>query len=224
MLNNNKEVYLIPGILTEKAYKDFLSLLDENAYLEKNPDLSLALKNKVIKSIDEHFRALGIEEIFLGSRILIEGLLPYDNESYIENNDNIKEVVEELKLHSPFEHYLLYGYRELLKDVSSNEKNASDNEYIIPDILRKSIYEHFLSELDRVAYLKKNTDLLLAIENGSINNIDKHFEYTGMEELYLGTRVLMEGLEPYDEALYCSLNRDIETKFSEEDFISGFEH
>ena len=156
-------------------------------------------------------------------------MVPYDHEEYLAHNSDIEQIVKEKKLLSAFEHYLLYGYHEILKGertiVPIVESSVSlEDEYVIPQVLRKKIYQHFIKDLDKIEYLQKNSDLILAIENRSIENIDVHFLDVGMEEIYQGTRVLMKGLDPYIETLYCELNQDIKAHFSEEGFISGFEH
>ncbi len=203
------ESYLIPDRLRENVYLKFLALLNEKEYLEKNSDLATALEHGIIKSIDEHFRETGISEIYQGTRILLDGLDPYDHDEYLENNSDIEKIIKKEKLLSAFEHYLLYGYHEILRGERPIVFVPAESEYLIPNVLRTKVYRHFIEDLDKVEYLKKNSDLLLAIENGSIENIDVHFIKTGIKEIYEGTRILMEGLEPYSETLYRSLNQDI---------------
>ncbi|WP_169745653.1 rhamnan synthesis F family protein [Sulfurovum lithotrophicum] len=72
--------------------------------------------------------------------------------------------------------------------------------------------------------MKKNTDLFLALEKGQIASIDKHFRDMGMKELYSGNRILLEGLDPYDETMYLMLNSDVDEKVKQKKYLSGFEH
>ncbi len=109
-----EDVFLIPNILREKVYLEFFATLDMEAYLKKNPDLAFALKQKKIKSIDTHFRTLGLNELYLGTRILMEGLDSYHNENYLDINKGIEKGFDERSFISGFEHYLLYGYKSIL--------------------------------------------------------------------------------------------------------------
>ena len=60
------ESYLIPQQLRESVYLKFLDALNEKEYLGKNSDLANAKSQGIIKSIDEHFRYKGINEIYGG--------------------------------------------------------------------------------------------------------------------------------------------------------------
>lgn len=228
-INTDKveEYYLIPGILREKIYLGFLSDLDISQYLKINTDIASALKKNTLESVDSHFRHLGLDELFHGTRILAEGLAHYDETVYLECNSDLKEQFNEKDFISGFEHYLLYGYHEILRGEREYVKeitSSNSEKFLLEDILRENSYLHFLSELDIVEYFKKNTDLMLAIESGKVSNLDTHFRAKGLHELYLGERVLMEGLAPYDDTTYIRLNKDIKKEFGEEGFISAFEH
>jgi len=222
-----EENYLIPGILREKAYLGFLADLDNSQYLKINTDIASALKKNTLESVDSHFRHLGLDELYRGTRVLAEGLTPYDETLYLEYNSELKEQFNKKDIVSGFEHYLLHGYLEILKgerEYMKETTSSNSEKFLIDDILRENSYLHFLSELDIVEYFKKNTDLMLAIESGKVSNLDTHFREKGLHELYLGERVLMEGLAPYDDTTYIKLNKDIKKEFRKEGFISEFEH
>ncbi len=215
-----EEDYLISDILREKTYLSFLSSLNISQYLENNTDIATALSTQTLENVDSHFRHLGLDELFHGTRILFEGLAYYDEKMYLEYNANLKEQFNEKDFISGFEHYLLYGYHEILR----GKREDIPEIFLIEDILREKIYLQFLLELDTVEYFKKNTDLILAMESGKISSLDTHFREKGLHELYLGERILMEGLAPYDNTMYLDLNQDVKKGFRKEDFISPFEH
>ena len=222
-----EEYYLIPEILREKTYLSFLASLDISQYLKNNIDIASAINSKTLESVDIHFRYLGLDELFHGTRILLKGVARYDEKEYLKYNSNLKEQFNEKDFISGFEHFLLYGYHEILRGKREYIKevfSSNSEKFLIEDILRESSYLHFLSKLDIVEYFKKNTDLILAIESGKISNLDAHFREKGLYELYLGERVLMEGLAPYDDAIYLNLNQDVEKEYGKEGFVSAFEH
>ena len=215
----DEEHYLIPGILREKIYLGFLVDLDISQYLKINTDIASALKKNTLESIDSHFRHLGLDELYHGKRVLAEGLTPYDEAGYLEYNSGIKEQLNKNDIISGFEHYLLHGYREILRGEREDIKKdtlLNSNKFLIEGILRENVYLHFLEALDKLEYFKTNTDLILAIECGKMSNLDIHFREKGLQELYHGGRILMEGLTPYDDAMYLDLNKDIKKEFNEE--------
>lgn len=213
----NKPEFIISDVLSERIYLEFLKNLDKNRYLDKNTDIALALENNTIKSIDSHFRNVGMQEIYSGTRVLMDGLEPFNEEDYADLGKNSQVPLEEKALLSPFEYYLIEGYKQILS-------TQNDTTYILPDILRTSVYLEFLSALDKVAYLTSNTDLLTALDEGTIDNIDTHFRQFGMGEIYHGVRTLFKGLPFYDEEQYLALNQDLLPQLKNKHFISGFEH
>ena len=224
--SDNTENHILPHILRESIYLEFLSALDTDRYLDSNPDLAVALEYDQIESLDAHFRHAGLQELYNGTRALHTGINPYNETLYLQENSDVNECIgQDKELISGFEHYLLNGYREIL-DHTRNDigVGGSHGSIIIENILRDDIYQSFLSELDTEKYLAANEDLATAIEKGTLDSVDTHFRHGGLQELYEGKRILMEGLMPYDEENYLSLNDDIAHRLSEKEYISGFEH
>jgi len=141
MFKKKKEVYLIPDVLSEKVYLQFLARLDEEAYLGTNTDLAEALKNKTIESIDSHFRARGMNEIYKGVRILQKGLTPYNENTYVKFNNEIKKLLSDKIFLSGFEHYLLKGYHEILEEIEAS---------YVPKVLKKRELFHYIDTLVQI--------------------------------------------------------------------------
>lgn len=222
-----KENYIIPNILREKVYLGFLADLDMTLYLNINTDIVSALEKNTLESVDIHFRHLGVKELYSGTRILVEGLNPYNEELYLENDPYLQEEINKIDLMSGFEHYLLYGYREILKGERKDieiDISLNGDRFLIEGVLREKVYLNFLSNLDKLEYLKLNIDLIQAIESGKVPNLDIHFRAKGLQEIYNGERLLMKGLSLYNDDMYSGLNKDIKKEFSEKGIISSFEH
>jgi len=200
---------------------------DEEAYLAANPDVLTGIEEGQFKDVAHHLEVFGLEEIEKGLRKYHYEFSFYNEEQYLDQFLEVKEQIEKEEITSAFQHFAQYGYSIIIEselEAFIDTDSLEPDEYLIPSILRKNIYEQFLLELDKVEYLKKNSDLLLGIESGAVKNIDDHFKKLGMEELYLGTRTLLEGVSAYSEASYLALNKDVEASISEKTYISGFEH
>jgi len=215
-------------ILKEEIYSIFFSNLDVKAYLKENIDVASKLGDDILSGTDEHFRMGGMEEIFYGKRVISKNLKPYNEIDYLKDNPDVADSVGVDKgFISGFEHFLYSGYREILNgERQSNlikHNEIIDKPYIIANIIRSDRFEHFYNELDINSYFEANPDILKAIQDGIIKELDTYLKDVGLNELYLGKRILRKELTPYNEDVYLGINRDLIDTVSLE-FTSAFEH
>ncbi len=216
------------NILKEEIYNIFFSNFDIEAYLKENIDIATNLDDDVLSGVDKHLRMGGLEEIFYGKRVLCNSLNPYSEVDYLNNNPDVKENVGPDKgFVSGFEHFLYSGYREILNgERQSNflkHVQTTKELYIISNIIRSDRFQNFYNNLDISSYFEANPDILKAIQDGIIKSLDTYFKDIGLNELYLGKRILRKELTPYNEEVYLGINRDLIDTVSLE-FTSAFEH
>lgn len=123
--------------------------IDLDAFLEANNDLKSFSKRKVRSFLKKR----GLEEIRLGLRRFHRGFAPYSDKTYLENFSDIRYAVEQGKISSPFEHFLNYGYREII----SGQREWPEFRPDPLDITRRIIEESAL--FDREFYLRSYPDV-----------------------------------------------------------------
>ncbi len=194
---------IIPGVLSKKAYNIFRSELDEMAYLQKNTDLYLALEKGEIQSIDRHFREIGMEELYAGRRVLLEGLSAYDEKTYLMLNDDVNEKVIKKDFLSGFEHFLLFGYKEVLegKRLMKTEEGVGTPSFDSLSLNRMIIDESGL--FDALFYRENYKDLA----DSPLEPV-LHYLLFGAKELRNPSATFNTAyyLERYPEVLHSSIN------------------
>lgn len=86
----------------------------ESVYLEANPDVSEALKQRSIESVNGHLFSTGLNEIKTGRRRFHKDLEPFSEKLYLETFPDIKDAVEKGAFKSGFDHFCRDGYVEIL--------------------------------------------------------------------------------------------------------------
>jgi len=93
------------------SQKKFLSHFDYQAFVLANPDLKKLSKSE----LKTFLRKKGLKEIRKGHRRFHWSFIPYSDQKYLEYNPDVRSVVRSKKISSPFEHFMRYGYHEILQ-------------------------------------------------------------------------------------------------------------
>ena len=115
-IKNSLEIRAVKGELRVSAsYNDFVALIkllisvvevDEDWYLEQNPDIAKAVQEGKLTSARRHF----IDDGYM------EGRLPFplqvDEEWYLSQNPDVAESIRKGTIQSAVEHFIANGYKE----------------------------------------------------------------------------------------------------------------
>lgn len=93
------------AFISDSALRSFLN---EDFYLENNPDVQAAVEREEFASGFDHFLAFGLQE----GRIPSESLSFFSPENYLENNPDVQAAVEDGLFESALDHFLAFGLDE----------------------------------------------------------------------------------------------------------------
>jgi len=93
------------AFISDSALRSFLN---EDFYLENNPDVQAAVEREEFASGFDHFLAFGLQE----GRIPNESLTFFSPENYLENNPDVQAAVEDGLFEGALDHFLAFGLDE----------------------------------------------------------------------------------------------------------------
>ena len=222
------------------------SFLDNEFYLNNNPDVANAVEAGTFNSGLAHFLDFGLSE----GRAPSQSLTFFSENSYLENNSDVQEAVNSGTFESGLDHFLSFGLNqnEVQERIAEggtgyefyNEQYYVNNNPDVQDAVNTGAFnsglEHFLrfgldegrtpgealSFFNEETYLDDNDDVQNAIDNGVFDSAIEHFLQFGVKEgldIREGT-----GYDFFEPETYLSENSDVAEAVEQGIFDSGLEH
>ncbi|MEA2048170.1 MAG: glycosyltransferase [Campylobacterota bacterium] len=92
-----------------------INTFDSASYLEANEDVKNAIEIKKLKSVDQHLKSGGLDEIREGKRKFHQAFDVFDEALYVKKFSDIRYAVKEGRVSDAFSHFCSYGYAEILR-------------------------------------------------------------------------------------------------------------
>ncbi|WP_094677649.1 hypothetical protein [Hydrocoleum sp. CS-953] len=167
-------------------------IFDEEYYLQKYPDINVAITQGLVTSGLDHFQRYGLAE----GRTQVSRY--YDETTYLENNPDIANLVETNIFVSGLEHFINYGYEEGRSNTSPDYDETfylqkyNDVALQVETGTYPSGFSHFIqvgstenlqttSFVDSF-YLGQNSAVAEAVNNGVFVTAQDHYREYGQFE------------------------------------------
>jgi len=139
-----KLVGIYPFHMNESLKEILKERVDFEAFLDANPDI---LEKNLLEDgqdITDYFFQKGIEEIRMGNRTIHPDIPQMSEIEYVSRYGDIMDAMQENRLVSPFEQFLLYGYHEILEGRRAIRETGMNGNYsyrtpLKNDAIRKEI-------------------------------------------------------------------------------------
>ena len=164
---------------------------DKENFFKVNPDL------KEIKNIN-------LKEIREGKRKFHKDFEVFNEEIYLNKFPDVKESIEKGLFKDGFEHFCLFGYKEIIE----GKRNWQGNKIKKIDSLKE---EELIKGFDKENFFKANPDL-------------KEIKNINLEEIREGKRKFHKDFEVFNEKIYLNKFPDIKDAVEKGLFKDGFEH
>ena len=118
---------------TSVEEKSPINGFNEKAYLEANPDVKEIIKKENILSVKKYLKQFGLTDIQEGKCKFHKSFDPYDETLYLTLCTDVEEAVKRKVFSSGFEHFCLYGYKEIIefnRDWNNTLSNSLDTIFI----------------------------------------------------------------------------------------------
>lgn len=130
-----------PFVWNEALLERVKAYFDTSSYLEINPDVKEAITKKKFVDAWEHFFLIGVEEIRQGKRNLHPKVARVSEEVYADMHSDIFDTRFYQGSATPFEHFLAYGYKEMLsgKREMKHSKKYSYTKPLLNTLIKEEI-------------------------------------------------------------------------------------
>lgn len=173
---------------------------NEQAYLDANPDVAAAVKNKVFTTGWAHYQAAGQTE----ARTLAPtsyGTVSYstfNSDAYLAANPDVAIAVKAGTITSAWAHLKAFGYAEQRSLTPTNYGTFSES-----------------------SYLDANPDVAAAVKAGSFATGWQHYAKFGSAEGRLTVPTAYNG---FSEAAYLAANPDVAAAVAAGSIVTGWKH
>ncbi len=166
---------------TDEVSKNLIENFDEVAYLDANPDIKIAIKNKQFNNAQHHLNMFGFNEIKMGTRKFNKDFSEFNEDLYLESFSDIQDLVEKGKYLSAFDHFCKKGYQEIIQGerVWKILETNQDNNDILNKTESKKLSNKEKELLDTEFYASYYDDMY-TVE--SKKKITKHWKEFGISE------------------------------------------
>ncbi len=200
---------MISGKKQEKPLKKTKKIFfDIDLFLLANPQIHKEIDNGTYVSIEDYIESVDIIDAVENSSMKFHlDYAPFDEQKYLALFSDVKVEIDKGNFKSAFDHFISYGYKEIVENKRTWQKASSAcgkiNTSPIDDSPEMSLLEKvqvkfkdsdsfyaytLMTNIDSSRYLDANPDVKQAVESENIGSHIDHLLYQGTNDIIAGNR------------------------------------